>query len=60
MLEFSEEIQSVIEVIDPSISHYMRMEPDILNLERWITNVNLEKVELLLIPYNERYAFKPL
>ena len=57
MLDFSKEVQSVIEVIDPSISYYLRMEPDILYLERWITNVNLEKVELIFIPYSEKCAF---
>ena len=53
MLEFPMEIQSAIDVIDPSVSHYMRSKPDIINLERWASNINLEKVELIFIPYNE-------
>ena len=53
MLEFPKEIQSAIDVIDPSISHYMRSEPDIYNLERWVSNINMEKIELIFIPYNE-------
>lgn len=54
MLEFPKDIQAVIEVIDPTISHYIRVEPDIFDLDRWVTNVNMEKVEIIFIPYNEK------
>ena len=56
MLDFPRDIQSVIEVLDPSISHYMRVEPNIISLEKFFANVNMEKVELILIPYNEKYG----
>lgn len=55
MLDFPMEIQAVIEIVDPSISHYLIAEPDLLYLERWVTHMNMDKVELIFIPYNQRY-----
>ena len=54
LLEFPLELQAIIEVVDPSISHYLRKETDILNLERWVANIDFQKVELIFIPYNEK------
>lgn len=55
MLDFPMEIQAVIEIIDPTISHYLRAESDLFCLERWVSHMNMDKVELIFIPYNERY-----
>ena len=56
MQDFPLDIQVTIEVMEPSISHYLREEPVLSSLKHWVTNVDFDKVELLFIPYNERYA----
>lgn len=47
-----------MEFLDPSVSFYLRQsEVDIQSLARWTNNMDFETVELVLIPYNERYVF---
>lgn len=53
MHDFPLELQAKIEVIDPSISYYLRNELELRRLDRWVKQINFKKVELIFIPYNE-------
>ena len=57
MHEFPLNIQQKVEFLDPSVSFYLRQsEVDIQSLARWTHNMDFETVELVMIPYNERYV----
>ncbi len=51
-------IQQKVEVIDPSISHYLRREGSINDLKKWLARVDFETCELFLIPYHQEYGFQ--
>ena len=58
MHEFPLNIQEKVEFLDPAINFYLRKsEVDIQSLARWTHNMDFETVELVMIPYNERYVF---
>lgn len=50
------DVQEVVDMVDPSISYYLTREPDLQNLESWIANIDFSKIEVLLVPYNEKYV----
>ena len=54
-MDFGMDIQEVVDMVDPSLCHYLRTEPNLYNLESWIANINFAKTELILVPYNEKY-----
>ena len=58
MHEFPLNIQQKVEFLNPSVSFYLRQsEVDIQSLARWTNNMDFETVELVMIPYNERYMY---
>ena len=57
MMELPEKKTKHVEVIDPSISHYLRQEEvSKQTLEHWLGRINFKETDIFLIPYNERYV----
>lgn len=56
IMGFPIDISKHVEVLDPSISHYLRQEEiDKESLEHWLGRIDFAELDLLLLPYNEKY-----
>ena len=54
MFRFKKELQVKVEILDPSISHYLRVEEvTIDSLVHWLRPIDFKMVEIILVPYNE-------
>ena len=55
LLEIPEDLSKHVEVIDPSISHYLRQEEvSRQTLDNWLGKVNFKEADIFVVPYNER------